>query len=315
VNSSWARPRTLLSALALCLAASLAAVLPTAGGAAASPTIPTTISAERATDRQLAGDQARLPKRCGTNKHPLIGCRVKWYGPQAPTVVVWGDSHAWMMTPAVVKAAVAKRANVVLFSLGGCVPSIPNRKLYAGNDCARVSYAAMDYVQYLRDHGRRYRVLLGSFWGANLNRLYWYETREREQIQQEHREFTLKYTPPLFRWLGQENIPTDVAVQGPASVPPSDCGLGTWPFWCPVPRAHAYYKDTYVRNWLKRQMTSLDRGSRLVDYSDGICSNHSCPAVVNGVHTWFDPYHVSATKAKKLTRYFKPVVRKALRHR
>jgi hypothetical protein len=300
--------RALLSALALCLAFSMAAILPTTGGAAAAPAPAAAVP----TDEQLAADEAPTPKKCGAP--PLNGCRLTWYGAQAPTLVVWGDSHMWMMTPAVKKAAAGKRVNIVLFFLGGCIPAAPDMEIYDGNACAELSVSAMKYLQQLEAGGRPYRLLLGSFWGANLNRVYWYENQERADIMKKRRVYTQAYTRPLFRALGRAGIPTDVSFQGPISVPPSDCG-GTWPFWCPVNRTRAYYKDTYVRNWLARRMSFLPDGARLVDFSDGICSATSCPAVVNGVHTWFDPYHVSATKATKLASYYKPTVQWLLKRR
>ena len=301
------RRRALLSALGLCLAASLAAILPTEGATAAAATI------AQPTDEELAADQAPTPAACG--RPPLNGCRLTWYGKQAPTLVVWGDSHMWMMTPAVLKAAEGKRVNIVLFFLGGCIPAAPDMEIYAGNACAELSISAMRYLQQLDAGGRPYRLLVGSFWGANRNRLFWYESQERADIMQERRVFTQAYTRPLFRALGKTGVPTDVSFQGPISVPPSNCGLGTWPFWCPVDRARSFHKDAYVRGWLARRMSHLGAGSRLVDFSNGICSATTCPAVVNGVHTWFDPYHVSATKAATLASYYKPTVRALLRSR
>jgi hypothetical protein len=288
--------------LALVLMASLVATAPSTSGAPALPASPA-----GADEEQLAADQAPIPERCGPT--PLTACRLTWFAKEAPTLVLWGDSHLWMMTPAVVKALGSRRVNVVLFFEGGCIPAAPNMEIYAGNACAELSVAAMRYLQHLRDQGRPFRLLLGAFWGANLDRLFWYEDQERADIMAQRRVYTQAYTRPLFRWLGREGIPTDVSVQGPVSVPPSECDGGSWPFWCPVPRRRAYFKDAYVRQWLARRMSYLPAGARLVDYSDGICSATSCPAVVNGVHTWFDPYHVSATKAAKLASYYRPTVR------
>lgn len=305
--------RAALGVLALSLGLSLAATAPVGGASAATAPSATTSAGVAAgpDDEALAADQAPIPKRCG--RPPIRGCRLKWVGAQAPTLVVWGDSHAWMMTPAVKKAVRKKRVNVVLFFLGGCIPAIPDMDLYAGNQCAELSAATRHYLMRLKAGGRPYRLLMGAFWGANLDRLYWYEDQESRDIMAQRREFTLAYNPPLFRWLGEHGIPTDVLVHGPAAVPPSQCGLGASPFWCSISRHRAYYRDTYVRKWVARQMSHLPRGARLVDYSNGICSRTSCPAVVDGVHTWFDPYHVSATKAATLGWYFKPTVRALLR--
>lgn len=306
--------RALLATLALSLAFSLAAMLPTTAGATAAPDPSASAAAASGptpTDEELGADQAPIPTKCG--RPPLNGCRLVWYGKQAPTIVLWGDSHMWMMSPAVQRAVQGKRINVVLFFLGGCIPALPDMDIYAGNDCAELSVDALKYLEGLRAGGRPYRLVLGSFWGANLNRIFFYETQEREDILKQRRVYTMNYTRPLFVWLGQRGIPTDVSVQGPSAVPPADCGLGTTPYWCPVTRQHAYFKDNYVRNWLKTRMSHLPEGALLDDYSDGICSATTCPALANGVHTWFDPYHVSATKATKLWTYYRPTVQALLK--
>ena len=311
MSRSWGHRRTLLSALALCLAASLAAILPTTSGAVAAPAA---VSAQaEPTDEELAADQAQTPASCG--RPPINACRLTWYGAQAPTLVVWGDSHMWMMTPAVVGALAGDQVNVVMFFLGGCTPALPDMELYAGNACAELSMDALSYLQKLKAKGRPFRLLVGAFWGANLDRLFWYENQESRDVMAQRRGYAQAFSRPLFPWLGREGIRTDVLMGGPISVPPSDCGQGTWPFWCPVPRRQAYYKDTYIRNWLARRMSHLPAGARLVDYSRGICSATTCEAVVDGVHTWYDPYHVSATKAAELTRFFRPSVDRLLRSR
>ena len=316
MTCSWGRRparRALLGALALVLTASMAAVLPTTAGAASAPAPAAAAMEPRPTDHQLKNDMAPTPKYCG--KPPWHGCRLAWYGAQAPTLVVWGDSHMWMMTPAVVAALNGARVNVVLYHAGGCIPAQPDMTIYAGNACAELSVETMDYLLKLRDSGRPFRLLLGSFWGANLNRVFWYENQERADIMRDRRKYTLKYTRPLFRWLGNQGIPTDVSGQGPISVPPSDCGRGTWPFWCSVPRGRAMYKQGYVGGWLATQMRQLPKGAHLIDYAEGICGKKACPAVVKGVHTWFDPYHISATKAASLERFYVPTIQRTLRAR
>ena len=262
MSRSWGTRRTLLSALALCLVVSLAALLPTTSSAADTDTA--AAAAADPSEQQLSQDQAQIPASCG--RPPVNACRLTWYGPQAPTLVLWGDSHMWMMTPAVVRALEGDRVNVVLFFLGGCTPALPDMTIYAGNACAELSLDARDYLLELKASGRPYRLLVGSFWGANLNRLFWYENEEREAMCRAS-VFTQKYGRPLFVWLGRQGIPTDVSEQGPISVPPSDCGLGAWPFWCPVPRGHALYKNESIRRWLKARISHLPHGARLIDYS------------------------------------------------
>ena len=266
-------------------------------------------------------DFPALPTRCATRAEQVpktpMKCVLRKAGKNKPTLVVWGDSHMFMMLPAVREAIKGRKVGLVAFIFGGCVPARPDMEIWAGQPCSETADMANRYLAQMQKRGKKVRVILGSFWGFNLNRVYYYPTPELEESSRTRRPYTMSYTRELFRWLGKKKIKTDVLVQGPIAVPPNpDCRPGPTPYECDIVRYHALYKERYITNWLKRQVRHLPRGARLINYNDRLCSQRTCKAVQpGGVQTWYDGYHVSATAAKRYAGMFKPSVKRLLRSR
>ena len=68
-----------------------------------------------------------MPEECLAEGDELIpsqpvACEIVPFEEDRPTVVLWGDSHAWMYIPAL-EAAIGKRdVNLMAFVMGGCPP-------------------------------------------------------------------------------------------------------------------------------------------------------------------------------------------------
>ncbi len=266
-----------------------------------------------------SNDFPSLPSRCATRAqqipHTPLKCVIRKAGKNRPTLVVWGDSHMWMMLPAVRQAMKGRKIGLVAFLFGGCVPARPDMKVWAGQPCAETADLANRYLEQMKKRNRKVRVILGSFWGANLDRVYYYPSQEIAEAAKRRRSYVMDETRPLFRWLGRNNIPTDVLIQGPIAVPPDpDCKPGPTPFGCDIRRSRAYYKERQVQGFLKRQVAHLPRGARLIDYSDRVCSARTCRALQpGGVQTWYDPYHLSSTTTKRLAGFIKPSIKRLVR--
>jgi hypothetical protein len=92
-----------------------------------------------------------------------------------------------------------------------------------------------------------------------------------------------------------------------------------------VPDCLAAHPDDYTRcagprtEWLPRDPTVLavaalgDPRIRMVDLTDYICEDTTCPAAVGKVVVYFDNSHLSASYAKTLAPYLAPHLRAALR--
>ena len=65
-----------------------------------------------------------LPSSCATAEELIpvtaMRCDLNQQRPGAPTLVVWGDSHAWQMVPALQAAVAGQGINLVGFLFGSC---------------------------------------------------------------------------------------------------------------------------------------------------------------------------------------------------
>ncbi|GAA4686446.1 SGNH hydrolase domain-containing protein [Nocardioides nanhaiensis] len=275
---------------------------------------------EQIDEAALSRDYPRLPKSCGLLVDGQVPaaprkCVIKRSGARQPVLVMWGDSHMWQMLPAVKAAMKGQKMGLVAFLFGSCPPAMPDMRIYAGNPCMETQQVALRYLEAAKRQGRDVRVILGAFWGAHLNRLAFYESATQRRQLADRRAYVMKYTRPLFGWLAKQRIPTDVQVQGPAAVPPApNCRPGPTPFQCDIARSKALFRDAEVTGFLKRNVKRLPRGSRLINFHSGVCRPAVCPAVQpSGAHTWFDPYHLSASTTAGLGRFYLPSVRKLAR--
>src|SRR5687767_3401187 len=77
-------------------------------------------------------DYPRMPRAC-VDPADLIPqkpgmCKLTTYRERRATLVLWGDSHAWQMIPALKGATAGRNVNLVAFLMGGCPPMDPNLK-------------------------------------------------------------------------------------------------------------------------------------------------------------------------------------------
>jgi hypothetical protein len=299
--------RLLLLALALAMLATLTAPGPLARARVADPRT----------------DYPRLPPRCegGAHKIPTKPgpCFVTEFRASRPTVVLWGDSHAWQYVPAVVAAAKARKANLVGFFMGGCPPvKVPLTAPAGGYDsiCEQHNAMAMKYVKKLQRGKQDVRVLLGSSWAG-------YRRADRE-IKAGAGEEYYGYTDwvkqmvalfmhgagPLFPALGKVGVDADVIGQT-ATVPrtTAECATGEDPYTCDLPRRRAIYDDYKTRKWLRGLMKSLAGRPRLIEVNDAFCDRDVCHGMVDGVYTFYDDLHLSATNVRTLRPYFRDTFR------
>jgi hypothetical protein len=249
-------------------------------------------------------------------------CHFNRFRKKRPTVVLWGDSHAWMYIPAVRRAVKGKRVNFVSFVAGSC-PPIATRSTpasgYSGK-CERNNVNALAYVKRLERRGRDVRVVLGSNWSGfriahrrialePVTGDTGYSDYTRQMVALSH-----EGTPLLFERLGRLGI--DVDVVGQAAVIPErvrDCEAGNDPYACTIPRWRALPEEGRTERWLRRQASQLSDASSYIEPSAAYCNTTICAGSVNGIFTWYDSLHLSATRTQNLTSYFRPTVRRLLR--
>jgi len=267
-------------------------------------------------------DFPRLPPRCegGVHKIPTKPgkCFVTEFRTNRPTVVLWGDSHAWQYVPAVLAAAKARKANLVGFFMGGCppvkVPLAPPAGGYA-SVCEQHNAMAMKFVMKLQRGRQDLRVLLGSSWAG-------YRRADREikggageelgytDWVKQMVELFMSSAPPLFTALGKVGVDVDVIGQT-ATVPrtTAPCATGEDPYTCDLPRKRAIYDEYKTRKWLRGLMKRLAGKPRLIEVNNAFCDKEVCHGMVDGRYTFYDDLHLSATNMRTLRPYFRETFR------
>ncbi len=252
-----------------------------------------------------------IPQRPGA-------CNLNAFDEDRPTVVLWGDSHAWMMIPAARAAIAGRGVNLVAFVMGSCPPMVPNvsaeeprRKL----DCEVNNDLALDYVTDLADRGRSVRVVLGASWevyrGVESASLM---TRRATELGQPRYLDSIiplfeKGTPRAFQALGRLGVPVDV-IAPTAELPRSAplCLSGPRPYSCDAVAAEVSRSEASTRVWLAGQMGRLAGDPRLIDVNKTICDDVYCRAEIDETIAYFDDDHLSASMARSLKKYFRPTV-------
>ena len=258
-------------------------------------------------------DHARMPRSCVAPadlipQEPTI-CELNEFAGDRPTVVLWGDSHAWQLIPGLRRAGARKDLNLVAVVMGGCPPM--DNALAPGRSapkCYRSNDLALDYVRGLVDSGAGHRVLLAASWQRYRRAV---ENRDQTYTGQMGRAGR-KATPRLMRTLSAMGAAIDVVGQV-ATVPrrTSRCRAGSTPYACDVPRKRALQDSVGTKRYLTKIMKPLGRDAGLVNVNGYFCEGSVCHGKVAKTYTWWDDLHLSATMSRKLRGYLEPTMKKA----
>lgn len=257
-----------------------------------------------------ANDRPRLPASCLDGSYlptrPVL-CRLNGRHPRRPTVLIWGDSHAFQWIPAIRTAARGSGYNLVASLMGHCPPMYPRIRSQREYDrvrpCLQSNYLAAQFVQKLQSEGRALRVILGGSWQryrAAIEGLPYYHYGSEQLYLEKNADSFADYGPRLFALLGRKRIGTDVVGQSPVVPDPQyqsraeECGT---PYTCPIPRYRAMPQAGSTRAWLRDLMGPLATPAQLINVADEICFPKICPGIRRGVYTFVDNVHISATRA------------------
>ncbi len=266
---------------------------------------------------QLA-DTPEMPEECLADDEVIPSrpttCNLVPYEEGRATIVLWGDSHAWMFIPALQAAAADQDVNLVAFVMGGCPPF--EAKAGSGAGCVRANRLALKSVKQLSRSSVPLRVIVGASWESYLgNRpLTLMDERAPNADRQDYvariGSLFKAGAPALFETLGGLGIGVDVI--GPTAAIRRNaplCEARTRPFSCDLARTEAIADEAKTRDYLTLQMKQLQADRRLIDVTDAQCDDKTCFAATDGVVYFFDDNHFSATFARGLERYFAQTVR------
>jgi len=290
----------------------LAALLATA--------MPATAQGDEAATQAAARTDAvpGVPDRCLARP---MKCQLGPAYPGAPTLVLWGDSHAWQIIPALRAALGQRKVNLIAFLYGGCPPFDPAldtpAEVQAAGPCQQTNHKALTYVTGAVRKHRDIRVVLAGGW-----ELYRYALDPLGPDEPGWREHTspsiagaaqLAATglPRLFGALSRARVPTDVVGQMP-TVPENapECALSESPYECALPRAAALPEASANRRALRGLIDKLRLPARLIEPSAYFCDSSGCKGRVRGASAWYDDTHISLALSALLGRYFVPTIKR-----
>lgn len=307
-------PAVIVALLTLCLGVSAL----TAATAARAGATPGPERALRTPGRDA--DFPRLPGRCYDEQGDLNGkpCRIRTYSGDRPTLVVWGDSHAWQYVPALRRLATERRVSLILLVHGGCPPGLRvPRSVDAMNSACDVSNERFrTFIDTMRTRDRRFKVLVSANWsGYRAN----YRRMQREAAggpasgvtpyRQHIARIAVYGGPRLFQRMGRQRLDVDAIGQS-GTVPENTapCAAGDEPYRCDLPRTRVLDREDDNRRWLRQRLRDLSGPSLLVDTSPEYCDATTCFHDADGVSTWFDDLHLSASLTRQMSAYFVPVI-------
>lgn len=237
-------------------------------------------------------------------------CHLTSFRKDRPTVVLWGDSHAWQMIPAVTEAAKGTGVNLVSFVAGNCPPMAVRHATPSGV-CERSNAAALAFVTRLHDDGREVKALLGSNWSdfrIAYRRLMLESVGLRTDYERYKKRMTRlghEGTPALFTRLGELGVPVEVIAQA-ATVPAVNpvCDAGEEPYRCDVARWRALPEEGRTTTWLRGQLRKITGPHRIVETKSAYCTALVCHGELDGITTFVDDLHLSATRTRALAPAF-----------
>jgi hypothetical protein len=269
-------------------------------------------------------DHVTLPKRCNPNPAQMptdpIACKINAFDKSRPTVLLWGDSHAWMYIPALKAAVAGKDVNLVAVVKGTCPPiQFPTKNAPTKLSCYQFNKIGLDLVKQLKKGGKPFRVVLGGSWQRYLEALAHPNQQDDYTIQ--YAKYFQKGTPRLMKTLGAMHVKTDVIGQTGYPCAATNernkddngkcrmdllpqCDRGSDPYACDLSRAQMIPAEASTRTWVKDKMKLLTAGKRYISANDRFCDASSCHGFQDPVYTFYDNDHLSQTFSKSLKDLF-----------
>jgi hypothetical protein len=235
-----------------------------------------------------------------------VGCRLTEWDRHRPTVVLWGDSHAWQNIPALITAAHAENVNLTAFVMGKCPPSkIRIQARYPGQ-CERSNALALKYVRDTAKRRQPVQVILGSHWAGFAKAVAEFE---RTGVPPEgYTEFDMRMlklfrdrTPPLFKALLKTQA--RLAVIGQTAT--CEKTTGAPPYQCTLPRKDAILHENNTRKWL----AGLAPDAPQIDVNQAFCGPVKCHGTADDDYVFWDWGHLTKTVNYRMARYFRPLLR------
>ncbi len=235
---------------------------------------------------------------------PVV-CRLNRFNVTKPTIQLWGDSHAWMMIPALKKAAQGQKVNLIATMMGGCPPM--DNQVSEGEQapgCYHGNRMALEFAQDTLARGNGLSILIGASWQRYRKAL---KTHDQTYTGQMARAMKTA-TPRLARTLAGLGAEVDVIGQV-ATVPEvrKTCKKDNSPYACNVPRKKALQDESGTKAWVSKMFRPAAPGQP-INVNNYFCGKTTCHGFFKKTYTWWDDLHISASMSTLLEGYLEPTV-------
>lgn len=264
-------------------------------------------------------DQPRMPRSCATFKEKVPQeartCHLVPHKRGAPTIALWGDSHAWQMIPALRAAIGNQRVNLVGFIFGACPPMDPRldsaRERRRANPCQRTGDLALRWLRNAHRKDRTVRLVLATGWELYHNALAPPDRTDekyegyRSDVVTANAKKGRWGTPRALRTLGRLGVRTDVV--GPMPMKPANarhCPRGNVPYRCWLDRRGALVDERINVRFIKKMQRHLRGVSQLVRPAEYMCGRARCRARRAGLPTFYDRLHLGARMSARLGPHY-----------
>jgi peptidoglycan/LPS O-acetylase OafA/YrhL len=281
---------------------------------------------------QQQHDRPVTPPSCGSANEERVGdgsrrCELVAFRANRPTLVLWGDSHAWASIPGLVAAAKGHDINVISWVAAACppfrvqpggIPKAPGDPAAQTrvNECVKHNDLAWADITKLEQGDQPVRLILGARWPIYLG---------EAPLSIDDREApggdALRRSVVKALWTELSQGLPDVMEQASATRTGVD-------FLAPMPemphrvpaclrrgkgsrcdqavaaqRAYDRSANAYLASLRSRSNDSL-----LIDFAPALCDEKVCHARTGNVVNYFDDDHFSATRSRRLQRFFAPSI-------
>ncbi len=224
-------------------------------------------------------------------RDPLVPCRFGKPTPGTPHVAVIGDSHARILMTVVEPLVEQGKLTADMFVMGGCPWSTNDTNLDSATGRA-CSHWRSNLFPLLDRTATDYDAVLTT---ARLTTMHGSHDARVEGLTEAWKRVTDKGVPvAVVRDNPQNRDPTDnpnLCLSGLAEDEPADeCAMS---------------RSANLDRWFDALTLAQERtpGSTLVDLSDYLCHDETCPVVIGGVDVYADSNHLTVTFARTLAPY------------
>lgn len=217
---------------------------------------------------------------------------------QKPTLIVWGDSHAMSIAPALDSIFKKKRLSAIVSPNSGC-PGILNLEIANDSDCRSQNESVL---RFIRENRQIKTVVLHSYWGFYTGNNSWKLSKVNGVPGLSYLGQSLDLTVEKLNRLDKNVIVIGQVATSPTT-PTAVVLQRTFKKHDKAPFTYTEFKE--INNDFSNALSKVSPGRkfRYIDLSSYMCSSGKCSYMINAKNMYRDTDHLSISGARYLEPY------------